>query len=78
MCGSFRALVLFVGLLALGCHHDKYHMTPPKVEEYSLPPDEPRYNLPDTAGYRKPAPKKEEKTLMGGPDNAMRPGVGGF
>jgi hypothetical protein len=74
MRGTFGAIGLAIGLLAvgLGCHHDKYNMKPPKVEEYQLPPDEKRYNQPDTAPYKKPPPAKEVKTLLG------RPGGGGF
>ena len=42
-------LALIVALAAIGCYHDKYDVNGPKKEEYYLPPDEPRYNLPDYA-----------------------------
>jgi hypothetical protein len=82
MRGALRILGLVIGMAAmLGCHHDKYNIRPPHVEEYYLPPDEPRYNLPDTAPYKKPPPQKDEKTLLGRPGNgggAGGMGGGGF
>ena len=67
MRGALRTLVLAIGMaLLIGCHHDKYNLKPPHVEEYNLPPDEARYNLPDTAPYRKPPAPKEDKTMTGG------------
>jgi len=79
MRGVLFALGLGLGLgLApgvLGCHHDKYGITPPSREDYSLPPDEPRYNRPDTAGYRKPPPRDEKNHPGGTPP---RFGTGGF
>jgi hypothetical protein len=73
-----RAIIaLIVAFAATGCYHDKYNVNGPKVEEYHLPPDEPRYNLPDTATYRAPPPPKKQESLMnrnqGGPA-----GLGGF
>lgn len=63
----------------LSCYHDKYHMKPPEREDYTLPPQEKRFNEPETAPYRKPLPPKEEKTLLGRPPTPMMPaGVGGF
>lgn len=70
-----RILCWIIGLATiLGCHHDKYNMRPPQVEEYCLPPDEARYNLPDVAPYRKPPQQDEKKALMG---NKSGPGMGG-
>lgn len=54
-------------------------MKPPEREDYTLPPQEKRFNEPETAPYRKPLPPKEEKTLLGRPPTPMMPaGVGGF
>jgi hypothetical protein len=80
MRGALRIIALTIALAAvLGCHHDKYNLKPPHVEEYYLPPDEPRYNLPDVAPYKKPPTPKDEKTLMGRPGPGMGPGgMGGF
>ncbi|HEY1187749.1 MAG TPA: hypothetical protein VGE74_08835 [Gemmata sp.] len=74
-----RALIaLIVACAAVGCYHDKYNVNGPKVEEYRLPPDQPRYNEPDKATYRPPpVPKKEENLRdrnRGGGGN----GIGGF
>jgi hypothetical protein len=80
MWGALRILAMTLGLAALaGCHHDKYNMKPEHTEEYYLPPDEARYNLPDVAPYKKPPQEKDEKTLMGktGPGNGPG-GLGGF
>lgn len=78
MRGLRLACGFVIGLLALlGCHHDKYGMIPPAKEEYTLPPDEPRYNLPDTAGYRKPPPREDKKAGSfgaGGPGGRFDPG----
>jgi hypothetical protein len=79
MQGALRFLGLMLGFAVLiGCHHDKYNMRPPHVEEYYLPPDEARYNLPDTAPYRKPPSTKDEKTLLGRPNSGGPGGPGGF
>ena len=71
MRGSLRAIALFVLLVALGCHHDKYGLNKKFREEAIEPPNEKRYSDPDTAPFRKPPPPKDEKSLMG------RPGSGG-
>lgn len=64
MRGMLRTLGLCGGILViLGCHHDKYHIRPEHVEEYYLPPDEARYNLPDVAPYKKPPAQKDEKLI---------------
>ena len=83
-----RALALVVAMVALaamGCYHDKYNVNGPKKEEYNLPPDEARYNLPDTATYRAPPAPKQQDTLMnkgsgGGAGVGRGPngGLGGF
>jgi hypothetical protein len=80
MWGELRILTLLIGMAALaGCHHDKYNIKPEHIEEYYLPPDEPRYNLPDTAPYKKPPLQKEEKTMIGRPGPGASPGnMGGF
>jgi hypothetical protein len=75
-----RILGLGMGVVAVvGCHHDKYNIKPPHVEEYYLPPDESRYNQPDTANYKKPAPQKDEKKNLDRPGFGSGPGnMGGF
>jgi len=80
MWGLLRILTLILGMaIVSGCHHDKYNIKPERVEEYYLPPDEARYNLPDTAPYKKPAPQKDEKTLLSKPGPGSGPGgLGGF
>ena len=66
-----RCKALLAGLLAtavlaaVGCHHDKHRVSVPQVEEYPLPPDEPRFNNPPTAEYRKPPVKRDDPSLMG-------------
>jgi hypothetical protein len=37
-------LAAFLLLLAIGCQHAKPKASGPIVEEYNLPPDEPRFN----------------------------------
>ncbi len=74
-------LALVVALAAVGCYHDKYDVNGPKREEYRLPPDEDRYNLPDTATYRAPPAPKQQDTLsnkMGGGGRMGGNGLGGF
>ena len=75
-------LALVVALAAVGCYHDKYDVNGPKREEYYLPPNEDRYNLPDTATYRAPPPLKQQDTLMnkggGGRGPGSNGGIGGF
>ncbi len=61
---------------AAGCAQDKYNMKPAQKEEPILPPDEKRFNDPPAAGYKKPAPPKDEKTLIGR-QGGMGPGMGG-
>jgi hypothetical protein len=77
MRGVLRTLGLALGVVVIvGCHHDKYNIKPPHVEEYYLPPDEARYNLPDTANYKKPPAQKDEKKNLDRP--GFGPGGGGF
>jgi hypothetical protein len=75
------ALVLIVALSAVGCYHDKYNVNGPKREDYYLPPDETRYNEPDTATYRPKSPEKQQDTLMNkakGGGGMRGNGLGGF
>lgn len=79
MRGTLWAAVLAAGLAAAaGCHHDKYKLKPPEIEEYHLPPNEKRYNEPDTAPYRRPPPPKDEKALIGGRPGGGMGGPGGL
>jgi len=64
-------------IAAVGCHHDKYKIVNPQVEEYKLPPDEPRFNNPPTEQYKPPPVKKEDPSLLGGGRNKMMGGPGG-
>ncbi len=73
-----RALLgLIVALAATGCYHDKYDVNGAQRERYNLPPDEARYNLPETATYRAPPPPKKQDTLTSR-DRGGRTGPGGF
>lgn len=77
-----RALLVFVvGALApvaTGCYHDKYDVLGETKERYTLPPDEARYNLPETATYRaKPAEKKQETLSTRGRGGVTGGGPGG-
>jgi hypothetical protein len=74
-------LALVVALTAVGCYHDKYNVNGPKREDYELPPDEPRFNLPETAPYKPPPPPKQQDALInkGGPGGSLSGGgLGGF
>jgi hypothetical protein len=77
MRGVMRALAFVVGVAGAGCAQDKYHMNPKHREEIFLPPNEKRYNEPETAPYRKPLETtQDEKALLTRP---MGPGgPGGF
>lgn len=67
-------LALIVVIAAVGCYHDKYNVNGPPREDYLLPPDQKRYNEPDTAPYRPPPMQKKEDTLM----NKNKQGGGGL
>jgi hypothetical protein len=71
--------VVAVAVAAVGCYHDKHGLVAPKREDYLLPPDQKRYNEPDTATWRAPPPPKQQDTLMnkGGPPIRGN-GLGGF
>jgi hypothetical protein len=71
-------LALIVALTSVGCYHDKYQLSAPKREDYELPPDEPRYNNPDTAPYKPPPKPKQQDTLKGGNNSPVGGGLGGF
>ena len=71
-------LAFVAGVVVVGCAQDKYHLNPTHKEEPFLPPNEKRYNEPETAPYRKPpAPVEEEKALLNRPMNGPN-GLGGF
>lgn len=81
MRGALRAVGLVALMAAVGCHRDKYNLEPTRREEVVLPPDEKRYNEPDTAGYRqKKQESKDDKAMMGGgrPGGIGTMGPGGF
>ena len=78
---SLRAVALVVLMAAVGCHRDKYQMRPVVREEAVLPPNEKRYNEPDTAGFkntRTGQPAKDDKALMNRPGGVGPLGPGGF
>lgn len=80
---SRALLALIVALTAVGCYHDKYGMGGSTREDYVQPPDEPRYNEPDTAKFRVLPKLKQDETLMnrgrGGPGpGGTGGGPGGF
>ena len=70
-------LALVVALATVGCYHDKHDVNAPKREEYLLPPDEERYNKPDTANFRKKPPEKQQDTLMNKGGGGRSMGMGG-
>ncbi len=79
MRGKLRAIGLLAAItLVIGCAKDRYGLKPPVVEDYIDPPNQPRYTLPDTADYKKPAPAKEDKAMMGRPGGFGTNGVGGL
>lgn len=57
----------------LGCHHDKQNVGYTPKEQVVLPSDEPRFNNPPAAEYRKRPESKSEKSLIG---NKMAAGPG--
>jgi hypothetical protein len=64
-------VVLGLGLAAAGCKHQNPAAVVPVVDEYALPPDDPRYSTPPTAEYKKPATKKEWGSKPGMAGSAM-------
>ena len=77
---ALLALVLAtVAAAATGCYHDKYGLNGTAREDYVLPPDEDRYNRPDTAAYRAPPKAKQEDNLVNrARGGAMGAGSGGM
>lgn len=74
-------VVVVVTIAAVGCYHDKHNLSGAKREDYLLPPDEKRYNEPDTANYKAKPQTKQQDTLMdkmGGPRQSGGNGLGGF
>jgi hypothetical protein len=72
---ALMAVAFTAGAAAVvGCHHDKYKLANPAVEEYKLPPDEPRFNNPPTEQYKPPPVKKDDPSLLGGKNKMMGPG----
>ncbi len=54
-------------VVAAGCHHDKYGIQAKHKEEVFIPPvGQARFDQPPSAEWRKPPPKSEDKSLMGG------------
>ncbi len=72
------AIALGLVISAVGCHHDKHDLAVKFPEEYTLPPDEARFNNPPESSYRRPPPKKEFKAGPGGPGGGGGGGGGGF
>jgi hypothetical protein len=80
MRAALALIFAIVTVASVGCYHDKYQVSGPKREDYVLPPDDKRYNEPDTATYRAPAKPKQQDTLLnkGGPRGVGGNGVGGL
>jgi hypothetical protein len=73
-----QVLAVFALAALLGCQGEKHNLAVEFPEEYTLPPDEPRFNNPPESGYKKPPPKKEFKPGMGnGPGGFSNTGVPG-
>ena len=80
-----RHTLTLAGLLlaaGVGCQADKPNLACTFPEEYTLPPDEARFNNPPESSYRRPPPKKEAaRPGPGGMGNSSmgmgRPGMGG-
>lgn len=54
-------------VVAAGCHHDKYGIKSEPKEEVFLPPvGQARFDNPPAEEYRKPPPKAQDKSLVGG------------
>jgi hypothetical protein len=72
------AVVLGLVAVALGCHQAKYNLKQPVVEEYTLPPDDPRYNNPAEYPERREGPRKPPGQAPGGGPGLRGPGgIGG-
>jgi hypothetical protein len=57
-----RAATLFLGFglaVAAGCKHENPAAKVPVLDEFTAPPDDPRYNTPPMSEYKKPSPKKD-------------------
>ncbi|HVK09036.1 MAG TPA: hypothetical protein VM597_09695, partial [Gemmataceae bacterium] len=69
MRGAMRVVAFVVGVAACGCAQDKYHLNPKHPEQPFLPPNEKRYNEPETAPYRKSLEPtgQDEKALLNRP-----------
>ncbi len=73
-------LVIGLGLASvIGCKHENPAATVPVVEEFTVPPDDPRYDTPPMAEYKKPPQKKEwgSKPGMAGSSMGGGPSFGG-
>ncbi|HJZ59524.1 MAG TPA: hypothetical protein VKE74_31560 [Gemmataceae bacterium] len=61
------AILTAAVVVAAGCHHDKYGLKSKYKEEIFLPPKgEARFDEPPAEEWRKPPPKQQDKSLMGG------------
>ncbi|HSQ56416.1 MAG TPA: hypothetical protein VLM40_11805 [Gemmata sp.] len=78
MRGAVCLIGFIIGLVAVGCAKDKYHLNPTHKEEIFLPPNEKRYNEPETAPYQKKREQtSDQKTLLDKPMPGPT-GLGGF
>ncbi|MBX9623646.1 MAG: hypothetical protein K2X82_07510 [Gemmataceae bacterium] len=62
--------------VVLGCHHDDKKVSYEPKERAVLPADEPRFNNPPAAEYRKRSVAKDEKTMFGRDKMGGPPGRG--
>ena len=84
--GSWLALV--VGVVGCETHRGQLLPKQPRVEEFNVPPDDPKYSEPPQSGYVKPKKIVDNASKMGqdavgtGPSNipggANGPGMGGM
>ncbi len=55
-----RTLMGLALLLMMGCQQTKHQLACEFPEEYTLPPDEPRFNNPPESGYKTPPGRRDK------------------
>jgi len=72
-----RGKAIFLGCLTAGvvaisgCYHDKYHVKVKHAEDYVIPPNDPRFDQPPEADFRKKPEKTKDKNMMNNPPSSM-------
>jgi hypothetical protein len=71
-----RGVLVLACLLAVasGCRTTNQAALVPVEDEFTIPPDDPRFTNPPTAGYKKPAPKKAWGATPGNMSNPLNTG----